>query len=460
MVKRRIVILGAGISGLALAWFLRKKFGHDVDLTILEKSPRIGGWIQSIEKENFLFDLGPHSCRSTGSGQGALKLIEELNLQDQVIAADSSARNRFVLTGGEFKPLPTTLFSFLFSPLMRGVLPALWHDWRTVPHIGGVDESIFSFISRRFNRDIADRLMDPLTSGIYAGNIRELSVQSCFPVLYQWEQEFGSVVRGLLATRKQKTEAVSPFVKQMQRHPLFSFKEGMETLPRALKYHLDKDIELSCSVKTLHFLKEKIDVELCDQRVLTADYVFSALPAHALAPLLSSSLPELAQTIGSIDSTSVAVVNLGYRKEMLKQKGFGYLVPSNAKEDILGVIWDSSVFPQQNRSKTETRLTVMLGGTHRPDLCVLDHADLLKVALKTISRHLNINLQPDAVSIYVARSAIPQYRVGHPQKLCLIDQQLNGLSSRLFFLGSFFRGVSVNDCIIQAHHFATHLAQV
>lgn len=453
MIKKHAVILGAGISGLSLAWFLKRKYGNGIDLTIVEKSSRCGGWMRTFHKEGFLFEQGPHSCRAQGNNIAALKLVESLGLQDQVILPQSKSMSRYILNNQKLTPIPHNIFSMIFSPVTNGIMRAFWNDWRTPPGLSS-DESVYAFISRRLSVEVADRLLDPLVSGIYAGDIRQLSIRACFPSLYEREQRFGSLTRSLFRSKiksQGSSASSSPFIQKISGYGMFSFREGMETLPRTIEKQLiDSTILLECRATALQFHPHAIDVILSDGNVLKADHIFFALPVAAVADLVAPHLEDTAGLLRGISMASVSVVNLGYRKRHLKQNGFGFLVPSQENEEILGMIWDSCVFPQQNQQIEETRLTVMMGGMRYPEICQLGDDEQLKMALKAASKHLQIDVLPDASGVSVARDAIPQYTVGHIERVLAIKQGLHRLSPHLTCLGCAFDGVSVNDCIAQA----------
>ncbi len=162
-------------------------------------------------------------------------------------------------------------------------------------------------------------------------------------------------------------------------------------------------------------------------------------------------------SLNNIESASVAIVSLGYREKVLKQDGFGYLIPSDQKEDILGMIWDSSIFPQQNNHEQETRLTVMLGGTHKPGMVNLESSELTERALTACANHLGIDASPAAVHVTKAPYAIPQYYVGHAERLKSFENMLQNKTSRLTCFGTAFNGVAVNDCIAHAEHLVNNL---
>lgn len=447
--KPHFVILGAGITGLSLGWFLKRRYGENISLTILEKSSRAGGWIQTTENEGFLFEKGPRSCRTKGSGIATLQLIEELGLVPEVIVPSSAAQKRFLYVDGHLQPVPSNVLSFCFSPLMKGVLPALWKEWRVPPKNKNEDESIYDFISRRLSPEIAERFIDPLTLGIFAGDIRQLSIRSCFPQLYQWEQEYGSMIKGMLLRKSKKNEFLTPFVRSMQKFSIFTLKSGIETLVKTLTDKLKDALQLETAVMNLEIFPKHVSVMLSGGSSIQADHVFCALPAESVAGILKPLFANF-DLNPEIPTASVAIVNMGWRQRVLKHEGFGHLVPTNEKEDVLGVVWDSSAFPQQNRNAQETRLTAMLGGIQYPEIARLSEQEIAEKALKAVAIHLNIDRRPDVIQASIANKAIPQYLVGHDEKVKRVELNLAKLSSRLTLLGSSWHGIAVNDCVDMA----------
>lgn len=438
---RSVAILGGGISGLVCAWALQKKFGKKIHITLIEKDNRLGGWIKTAHHQGFLFEQGPRSFRPTGTGLETLRLIEELGLQDQVIVADPSAHKRYLYTNSQLQQLPTGFFAFLRSPLMRGTISALLHD-AILAKKPTADESIYDFVSKRLSREIADRLIDPMISGIYAGDVRKLSMQACFPPIFSK----GSFVRAAFS-RKKTMNHYSPFMKKMEKVPLFSFKEGTEILIKKLCSQLEVDIKLCCMPKRLSFQSDKVTISLNNGTIIEADQLFSALPAHAIGSLLDLNEGSF---LNEIPLASVAVVNLGYRKKVLNKQGFGYLIPSIEKEKILGCVWDSSIFPQQTQTKEETRLTVMLGGMHHPHVEQISDEQCVELAQEALSKHLGIEAIPEVALVKKAIQAIPQYEVGYVEKMEALLAALKEKFPRLTLLGNSIHGVAVNDCVASA----------
>lgn len=438
----KIVILGAGISGLSLGWFLKKKYKDDLELIILEKNANSGGYIKTIKKGGFLFELGCRSCRTRGNGIKTLQLIEDLELENEVITAESSAQNRYIYKNQKLEMFPRGIYSFLKSPLMKGMVRALCRDFfgKSKPLVN--DESIYEFMKRRFSQDFAENLFDPLTSGIYAGDISKLSLKSCFPILYDFDIRFGSVIKGMMFNKKSNENILSPFVKKLKRTSMFSFKGGMQTLTHALSAKLKDHIKYDSKIKSIKFLENGVAIQLEGEGIVMADQVFSTIPPQKVSPLINDH--ELKSALNQFSSTSIATVSFGFNMPCLKENGFGYLIPSKEKQKVLGVVFDSAVFKDQNQLPDETRLTVMIGGAHMQNFDHYKEEDFLKMALEALCKHLRISEVPDSYHVEILKNAIPQYLVGHSERLALVEAL-----SPVFFkiLGSSFYGVSVNDCI-------------
>jgi len=399
---KKVVILGAGISGLAVAWFLKKKYNNRLALTIYEKSARVGGWIRTNQHQGFLFEEGPRGFRPTGKGKATIELIQELGLENELVSASTGARKRYISLGGKLHP-----FSLGFL-LRQGAIGAALHDLFT-PATVAEDETIENFICRRFNRQLADTLFDPLTKGIFGGDCRTLSMRSCLPRLWKLEQQKGSVLRGAFRAL---------FTSHARVH---SFKEGMEILPKVLAKKLDIPILFS---KKVHSLEE-----------IEADYVISAIPTSSLSPLTHQ--------VDPLEYATLSTINFGWNKKVLDRRGYGFLVPSIEQGEILGMSWDSEIFPTHNRGE-QTRICVMIGGN-------LPEEQLYDIAVKSLYLYLKITVEPIACSIHRAQSAIPQYSLYYHQR---IENFKKGLPSRVYAIGNCFDGVGVNECIFNAKKFA------
>lgn len=409
MKYKRIVVLGGGISGLSLAWFLSQK-GHEV--LLLEKEERVGGLMGRAAMEEFFFERGPRMF-SEGRSKALLALIDELGLRKEIIYADEGSKARYIWHDKRLRPVPSNPLAALFSPLTRPLLFALLTEWKKKPVTH--EESIWDFALRRLNQKTAERLIDPLVAGIYAGDIKRLSVNACFPELKKWEKEQGSLTRGFFAAKRESSR-------------LFSLRGGSERLIQKLEEKLRGKIHCGQAVIALSHAQQEITVTTHQQR-FQADHVFSALPPNKLCALLN--LPE------DFPMAHMATVNIAYHSQVLNKKGFGYLVPRSAGEDIFGVVFDSNLFPQQNSAPHETRLTVMLpvGGDEKTR------------AQNALARHLQIYQTPDYIQSTRIANAIPQFELGHAARIEKLKRAVLDFSPRLHLVGNFLVGPSVNDAV-------------
>lgn len=452
----RIAVLGGGVSGLSCCYFLKKIFGSQAELKLFEAEARVGGWVQTIELGGSLCELGARSLRTKGSGVKTLELIEELGLEEQLLTNSKQARLRYLWQAGKLHQLPATICQLLFSKLTRQFLPQLMQEIvrkekRAAVFDGALDddESIYDFFTRRFSRELTECLIDPMMSGIYAGDIRKLSLKACCPTFYRWQTEYGSLLKGaLFSKRLGSTQRQTPFLQKMQKAQMVSFKGGMELLIRAFESRLEGMIERQkrCIGLKNECTGKAITLSFADGTSFVFDHVVSALPVKALKVFFKEDSAVLPLLEG-FSTTSLLVINAIWQKPLLAKEGFGYLVASREKQPLLGVIWDSSAFPWHNSSQAQTRLSLMMGGSHRPDLVELDDEAVLKLALNCLKDHLNIEKEPDHLYLHRAVGAIPQYTVGHLQRVEQLRGFLKQKQPRLELIGNSFDGVSISDCI-------------
>lgn len=389
----KIVILGAGISGLCAAWHLSKRYK---DITLLEKQERVGGAMWTARESGFLFELGPRAFRPSGQGKATVELVKELGLEPELVAADEAASKRYLYSAGKLH-----LINFPFL-LRHGLIQGVLHDLFT-PSSTLDDETIYNFFTRRFNKKLTESLIDPFVKGIFAGDCRTLSMRSCFPALWRQDHEKGSIVRGLFSKKRERLPS------------LYTFRQGMETLPLTLAQKLGDKIMLGQTVLSL----DEID----------ADRIIAAIPTSAMAKLIGVDDPSI--------YAKIAVVNFGWNTRVLNKRGFGFLVPSSERTAILGMSWDSEIFPALGGAD-ETRITVMLEGTKA-------EKELFVLAQAALRDYLGIQKEPAAAHLHVVQ--LPQYRLNHHQHLAAFKEKL---PSCLLPLGNCYEGLSVNDCIVNA----------
>lgn len=425
MKRPHVVILGAGISGLTLAWALRKKWGASLHLTVVDRQDRVGGWIRTRHEGGFLFECGPRGLRPS---LPLLSLIEELGLQQEMVAADPVAKRRFLRFKGRLEPFPQNLLQFIRSPLTRPLLPHLLAEWRR-PR-GTDEESIDAFFRRRLGAHAAEILAGALTRGIFAGDPKRLSAAACFPELVALEQRHGSLTKALLARLRRPA-------RQGMRTPLVSFKAGMEVLPLTLQRRTEAVWLLGEKIARIEALPEGLRLQGPGGSIM-ADRLFCCLPAYALAELLPES--DLSQLLRAIEFLSLTLVHLGYDEAAMPFNGFGYLVPPGESHDLLGVVFDSQTFPHQI-SRSGARLTAMLPYTPQ---------GAAALALKAVREDVHLSALPCHVHTEQVQRAVPQYTLGHRENREAARQAAAAFSDRLTLLGNSYDSPAVPSLIAAA----------
>lgn len=438
MGSAEIVIVGGGISGLSLAYFLLKK-NPNLDLKIFEAEKRTGGKIVTEKASGFLCEGGVNGFLS--NKPFTITLAKELNREP--IKGSEDSKIRYILIDGKLQRVPDNPFKFFMSSLLSfsGKLRML-KEYFIPPLMENIDESVESFVSRRVGREFYEKLIDAMSTGIYAGDPSKMSMKSCFPKVYFLEKKYGGLIKGLIALKKQKKDA-----KAQPSAVLMSFRAGMSELIQSLESHLSSKIlkgkrVLNIDRKNNHFL-----VHLEDGNVIDAEKVILACPAHESAEILKGLSKELSDILRTIPYPPLSVVAFGFRKEQIGfgTSLYGFLIPHREGRKILGTLFDSSIFP--NRApEGYVLLRTMIGGRRAPELSMLPDEKLIDTALSELKPLLDIKGQPEFIKIFRWERAIPQYELGHEEKLSLMEQILSKFPG-VYLTGNAYRGVSVNDCI-------------
>jgi oxygen-dependent protoporphyrinogen oxidase len=454
---QKIVIVGGGISGLALAFRLEQALA-DADVTVLERSDRPGGTVWTELHDGFLVETGPNGFLDTKPA--TLSLCRDLGLGPRLIpASDAASRNRYLFLDGRLRLLPSSLLSFLRSEVLswRGKLALVAERIRPVRR-DGADESIDAFARRRAGEEVADVLVDAFVTGIYAGDPKRLSVQAAFPRLAALEQQHGSILKGMArAAKERRRDAAARGEVYQPPGRMWSFPEGMRLLIETLHDRLRHPPLLGVSVRRIERGHSGWTVQGEGQDRWQADVVLLTCPASAQAMILADLDAVLADRVGTIPYAGVAVVALGYRQSdvMRPLDGFGYLTPERCRRDVLGVQWCSSIFPGR-APPGMVLLRAMCGGWQRPEVVAWDHTRLLQSITAELRMTLGVHNAPVFQRIIRWERAIPQYEIGHLQRVAWIEERLSHYPG-LFLAGNAYHGVALNDCTEQAETLASRL---
>ena len=443
----KIIIAGAGISGLATAQAILER-DPLADITLFEAAPRAGGKVLTERTpEGYLCEWGVNAFLD--KVPRTLELSRALGLEPT--PADVSAKKRFVFSEGALHKLPEKPPEFFTSKLLSvpGRLRVIGEVFSR--RAGKPDETLEEFGTRHLGREAFEKLIDPMASGVFAGDARAMSLKSCFPRIHEVENEYGSLIRGLVKLQKKarkagKKETPGPGPGGI----LTSFESGMSEMTDALAARLADRIRYDTAVRTIEFTGDAYLVQTEDGGEEPCQILVLASPAYAQAAMLRAMAPGIAEHLDGIDYPPLAVVCLGYERGAVggEMDGFGFLVPSREGRQILGTVADSYVFP--NRApEGRVLLRTMVGGARNPQPASLPEGQLLDTVRSNLREIMGIDAEPEFASIYRHEKAIPQYRVGHADRLQAIGQQSARLPG-LFLTGNAYRGVSLNDCVVNA----------
>lgn len=446
-----VAVIGAGISGLSCAHFLRSRGARVV---VLEKEQRAGGVIETRREDGYLMEVGPNS--TLDSKPGLDRLVGELGLTDRLRYASPAAKNRFILRGGKLHALPMAppglVATRLFS--VRGKL-RIAGETLVRRRREGDDETVADFVRRRFGPEFLDYAIAPFVSGVYAGDPERLSLRSAFPIMYEFEHDHGGVIRGAMKTAKERKARRAARGKSGPSR-LVSFDEGMAALTRCLAEGLAESLVLGAHVSSVWWkpgegVWEVTSTSAGETKTILAAAVVVAAPASVAAELVAPLDGETATLLRSIPYAPVASVFCAWDRSSVSHAldGFGFLVPGAEGRDILGTIFSSSLFDGR-APEGKVALTTFVGGTRRPELVgELDDEAIVRTVVGELRAIVGVTGDPELFRVCRWERAIPQYVVGHRRVVDAIAD-LEKQYSGLFFCTNYQRGVSVGDCIDHA----------
>lgn len=452
----RIVVVGGGIAGLSAAYYAQKNIPN-AHITLIESASYWGGKITtdrvSIDDGQFIIEGGPDTFLA--SKPWGVALCKELGLGERLHGTNQNKKNTYVLNKGRLLPLPEGLAMMIPSDIpsiLRSRLISWFGKTRMgldfllpVKHVNG-DESLGSFVSRRLGREAYENLIEPLMSGIYAGDGDQLSLASTFPYLRDLETKYGSLARGAIEMRK-KMNANGQKI-QGSRSAFLTPTTGLAEIVEALVAHLQShhvDLRLNTNVQTLKRSNVETWHVTLDAETLDADGVVLATPAYISGRLLASFDPELGSTLQSIPYASTATVSLAYRLSDVPREldGYGYVIPRREGRKALACTWTSTKFP--HRAPEGYALIRVFIGRAGQDI-PWDENELLDVAKEELKLTIGVTAEPLVFRVFLWDKAMPQYNLGHPDILKRVDTALENHPG-LALAGNGYRGIGIPDCI-------------
>jgi oxygen-dependent protoporphyrinogen oxidase len=449
------IVAGAGISGLTTAWELHRA-GYRV--RVLEAGSRPGGAIGTTREAGALVEAGPNSMLETSPL--IARLVGEVGLGGERVEANAAAKKRFILRGGRLVPVPTSPGAFFSTPLFSaGTKLALLREPFVARYAGDAEETVASFVRRRLGPEFLDYAINPFVAGVYAGDPERLSVKAAFPRLADLEANYGSLIRGAILgahERKRNPE------KSKQTAAMMSFREGMQSLTDAIARRLPA---VDTGSRVVAYRRETdgtfvVSVEGGGgaAEVRSRALVLS-MPADPTASLIAPHSQDAADALRAIPYPPVASVVIVFDRARVAHPldGFGFLVPEKEKRRILGTIFSSTLFA--NRAPEDrVVLTTFVGGTRQPEMALQDDAALVATVKDELAQLVGAKGDPMAVRVSRWARAIPQYNLGHLDRVARVER-LSETQTGLFFCANWRGGISVGDCIKSAYGSAERVAR-
>jgi oxygen-dependent protoporphyrinogen oxidase len=440
-----ILIIGGGITGLAAAHRLielNDENNFELNLKLLESSPRLGGNISTLTQDNLLIEEGPDSF-ITAKPHG-LNLCKRLGIEDELIPTSEKNRKTLIYLNGRLVALsPTKILPFITSPILSfyGKIRVLLE--LLIPKSKNVgDESLKSFVTRRFGKELFENIAQPLIGGIYTSDPQRLSMKSAVPNIHNLEHKYGSVIKGFMneySSNQESGARYSQFV---------TLKDGMQTLVDAITSKIpDESIVVNQQVIEISKFKNKWRVKTDKDKEYKTDGIILATHSYASAKILKSLDPRLSDELSKIEFASSAIAILVYKREDIRSKinGFGFVVPTKENLNVIACSFSSEKF--EGRAPSDlVLLRCFVGGALNEDFLKNDDQEIISTVKDELKKILKINTEPEFTHLKRYPNSMPQYNVGHSEILSNINKLMSKYSD-LELAGNSYEGVGIPDCI-------------
>jgi oxygen-dependent protoporphyrinogen oxidase len=447
-----VAVVGAGVAGLTAAYRLKRS---GIRVVVYEASDRAGGVILTERREGYLAELGPNSLMAGGAAAGVLS---QLGLDGSLVEAQRDARKRYIVRKSRLVALPTSPSQLLTTRLLsNGAKLAIFGEPLVEPGDSPMEESVATFVRRRFNQEVLDYVANPFIAGIFAGDPEQLSARHALPRLHDLEHTHGSVVKAL--GRMMQAGRGEPGSPPGPGQGLISFAGGLGEIPDAFARELRSEIRFKAPVTQLRRGPKGWTVSAAYQASELYDGVIYAAPAHCADDVdLGFEGGDRLKTLTSIAHPPVAVLALGFRREDVAHRldGFGFLVPDVERRNVLGVIFSSTVFPGRAPAG-HVLLTVFVGGVRNPDLANADLSTLTARVLDDLRLLLGVRGEPAFRAFHLWPKAIPQYALSYGRFKEIMDEA-ERRNPALGLTGSYREGVAVGEVIAAADQVAERIA--
>ncbi len=452
---KRIVIVGGGITGLTAAYYLQKEMRElnlSYEITLLEGSDRLGGKIHTDTTNGFVIERGPDSFLARK--ESAARLVKEVGMEDQLVP--NSTGQAFVLNndqlypipGGAVMGIPTELTPFVSTKLfsLRGKARAAGDLVLPRREDNGEDQSLGLFFRRRLGNEVVENLIEPLLSGIYAGDIDKLSLMSTFPQFSEVERKYRSLILGM-----KKTTPASRRSTGKKKPAFLTVKSGLQSLVKAIEDHLS-DVNIRKNVKVDQLSRsdenQPYTITTTSGEVILADAVIVTTPHQQVYHMLREH-DEVAP-LKEMPSTTVATVAMAFPEEAVKKAmdGTGFVVSRNADYTITACTWTHRKW-QHSAPAGKVLLRCYVGRAGKEEIVEKSDEEIVQTVLNDLNQIMEIEGHPEFYRITRWRQSMPQYEVGHRKRIDLVQTGVEKKMPGVFLAGASYSGVGLPDCIDQ-----------
>ncbi|GGE72762.1 protoporphyrinogen oxidase [Priestia taiwanensis] len=454
--RKKVVVIGGGIAGLASTYYLQKEAREKqlpIDTMLIEASAKLGGKIQTVKQDGFVIERGPDSFLARKTS--ASKLIKEVGLEDRLV--NNTAGKAYVLVKdklhgipeGSTMGIPTRVMPFVFSGLFSpiGKLRAGF-DFVMAPSQEEGDQPLGTFFRRRLGDEVVENLIEPLLSGIYAGDIDQMSLMATFPQFHQIEQKYGSIVRGM---RKAMPPAAPPKQGEKKKGIFLTLTGGLGSLVEAVEERLEEGSVLK-SVRVDRIEKNEdtgmYTLTLSNKETIEADAVIAATP-HQLLQKMFAPYKQF-DFFKHQPATSVANVAMAFPESAIKKDidGTGFVVSRNSDYTITACTWTHRKWPHTT-PEGKVLLRCYVGRPGDEEIVEQTDGEIVNIVLEDLKRTMDIMEQPEFAVVTRWKDAMPQYTVGHKERLAQLAKFMKKELPGIYIAGSSYSGSGLPDCILQ-----------
>lgn len=452
--RRKVVIVGGGITGLTTAYYLQQKAKAQnlpLEIVLIEASLRLGGKIHTVQKNGFIIERGPESFFDTS--RSVRNLARDLNIEHEMIQNNSG--RSFIAIGSKLHSIPSNLLlggspkisSFVksnvlsLSGIVRAagdlILPKLPHE---------ADEPISDFFRRRFGREVVENLVEPVLAGTFAGDVDHLSMRSMFPQFYQLEKDYRSLLLGMKKTGK-GIYALDDAPGEIHYE---SFENGLETLIETLEKAISEQTILKgLKVNEVEKLQDGTQqIYLNDGSSIEADTVIVTTPFNITKKMFRDS--EAMERVPNMSYATIATVTLAFKQDELSKykDALNFFVSRNSDFAITTCTWSNrkwdNVAPEGH-----DLLRVYIGRVGDESIVELSDSEIEKIVMQDLRNAIDLKESPLFMVVARWKEAMPQYTIGHESRMSTMKDQFYKEFPQVLLVGSSYAGISVPDCIAQ-----------